>query len=265
MLAGISTACFYPMLTEHALKRIADAGVAAAEVFFNAPSEYEDGFVRELRRIADGGGTRIASVHPFTSGLEPLLFFSGYERRYLDGIEMYKRFFHAANLLGAPLLVLHGDRRDDGNHRPYERYFELFDGLARAGRAMGVTVAQENVPRCASWQPAFFAAMHKALPDARFVLDTKQSVRAGIPIADMVRAMGSAIAHLHISDHAPENDCLPIGKGGLDLHALLCLLRENGFDGAVLLELYRDSYGEYSELTDSYHKILAAINVQNNE
>lgn len=105
VLAGLSTACFYPELTERGLMFAASIGAQAAEVFFNAPSELTDSFVRELRRIADGSGTRILSVHPFTSGLEPLLFFSGYRRRFCDGVELYKRYFHAANLLGANLLV----------------------------------------------------------------------------------------------------------------------------------------------------------------
>ena len=140
MLAGLSTACFYPELTERGLMFAASIGAQAAEVFFNAPSELTDSFVRELRRIADGSGTRILSVHPFTSGLEPLLFFSGYRRRFCDGVELYKRYFHAANLLGANLLVLHGDRRI--SQKPRSAYFDAFGELAGEGRAMGVTVAQ---------------------------------------------------------------------------------------------------------------------------
>ena len=38
MVFGISTACFYPELTEKAAEWIAGAGIPAAEVFFNAPS-----------------------------------------------------------------------------------------------------------------------------------------------------------------------------------------------------------------------------------
>ena len=42
MLAGISTACFYPELTERGLSYIAGLGAQAAEVFFNAASELDD-------------------------------------------------------------------------------------------------------------------------------------------------------------------------------------------------------------------------------
>ena len=75
MPVGISTACFYPELLENALSYLAGHGVANTEVFFNAPSEVGVPYVRELAAIARAGGMKICSVHPFTSGLEPLVFF----------------------------------------------------------------------------------------------------------------------------------------------------------------------------------------------
>ena len=75
MFAGVSTACFYPELLEKALDYLVRHGVANTEVFFNAPSELEEPYVRRLAETARAGGTVIRSVHPFTSGLEPLLFF----------------------------------------------------------------------------------------------------------------------------------------------------------------------------------------------
>lgn len=161
---------------------------------------------------ADGGGTRILSVHPFTSGLEPLLFFSDYRRRFADGIAFYQRYFHAANLLGAKLFVFHGDRRNTTRSRRF--YFDRFAELCEAGRRMGVTVAQENVPRCAGYCPDFFTDMRAYLPGARFVLDIKQCVRAGYSPAEMADAMGEGLVHLHVSDHGARGDCLAARGGG---------------------------------------------------
>ncbi|WP_101911117.1 sugar phosphate isomerase/epimerase family protein [Marasmitruncus massiliensis] len=257
MLAGISTACFYPELTERALACISEFGAQAAEIFFNAPSELEDSFTRQLKAVADGSGTQILSVHPFTSGLEPLLFFTEYRRRTLDGLELYKRYFHAANMLGAKIFVLHGDRREAT--KPYRRYFEMFEELAETGRSMGITVAQENVPRCASYCPEFFTAMANALPDARFVLDTKQCVRAGYSVTQMLDAMGDRIVHLHISDHNEKHDCLPVGKGILNLAELIAGLKRYRYDGGLVLEVYRDNYGAFSELKDSYRYLFEAV------
>ena len=257
MQAGVSTSCCYPELTEQALVRIAEMGVKGTEIFFNAPSEFEEPFLHELAHIASGNGMKILSIHPFTSGLEPLLFFSEYRRRFLDGIELYRRFFHAANLLGANLLVFHGDRR--GSSCPRSRYFDAFGELMEVGRSMGVIVAQENVPRCAGWCPDFFADMARALPNACFVLDVKQCIRGGCTPFEMLEAMGSGMVHMHVSDHNPQCDCLPIGEGELDLGALLRRAAELGFDGGVVLELYRNSYRDDSALSNSYHRMKMAI------
>ena len=260
MLAGISTACLYPELTERALDTILRFGIQSTELFFNAFSELNPNYLRELRQRADDCGTRILSIHPFTSAMEPLLFFSGYYRRFEDGLEFYKQYFEAANLLGAEILVFHGDRREA--QRPYESYFDRFAMLMEAGRRMGVTVAQENVPRCASWQPHFFEQMRRALPQARFVLDVKQCLRGGFSAEEMAQAMGDGLVHVHLSDHCAGQDCLPIGKGDMNLPRLLQQFRKQGFDGGVILELYRNNYRDFSELDESYRKILDAISKQ---
>lgn len=251
MVPGISTACFYPELTERALQLLADGGVAATEVFFNAPSELEEGFLRKLAGIARDGGVRVISIHPFTSGFEPLLLFSNYRRRTEDGFEFYKKYFQAANILGAEYIVIHGDYK--GHNRPRPLYFDVFGELMeRAGR-MGVQVVQENVSRCVSFAPDFFSDMAAYLPGARFVLDTKQCVRAGVRIADMVRVMGERICHVHISDNDEARECLPVGRGTYDVTGLLrCLRTEWGFDGGVVQELYRDNYGPLEELFEGY-------------
>ena len=41
MKFGASTACFYPLETEKALKKVCELGYKYAEVFMNAPSELE--------------------------------------------------------------------------------------------------------------------------------------------------------------------------------------------------------------------------------
>lgn len=252
MQAGVSTACFYPELTERALEYLARGGVKAVEVFVNAFSELEEPYLRCLRETANAAGTRIVSLHPFTSALEPLLFFSDYDRRRQDSIEKYKRFFHAASLLEADFVVFHGGRREDTQQ---ERYFEQYDLLARAAAGIGVTLAHENVARCVGWTPDFFRTMRAQLPDARFVLDIKQCVRAGCDPLEMLEAMDAGLAHVHISDHDAVHECLPLGCGEFNLVELIKRIYAGGYDGAVLLELYRSNYNAPDELLESYHML----------
>ncbi|HIQ58239.1 MAG TPA: sugar phosphate isomerase/epimerase [Candidatus Merdivicinus intestinavium] len=261
MTFGISTSCFYPELTEKAAEWLAAARIPAAEVFFNAPSELAPAFLRKLRDTLDAGGTRVVSVHPFTSGLEPLLFFSEYRRRFEDGVEMYRRFFEAAAFLGASYVVLHGDRKE--GKLPREEYFARYRALDEAAREHGVRLVQENVGRCRGGSAEFLAAMRKALPEALFVLDLKQARRAGEDPLALLRLLGKAVAHVHMSGCGPEGDCLPLHRGCFRPEEFLAELKRQGFSGAAVMELYREGYGEYGELAESVRILEAAAKALN--
>ncbi|MFA9381939.1 MAG: sugar phosphate isomerase/epimerase family protein, partial [Acetanaerobacterium sp.] len=121
--------------------------------------------------------------------------------------------------------------------------------LYELGRSYGVFVAQENVVRCRSHSAQFIGEMRSALgEDVRFVLDTKQAVRAGQDLFEMVDAMGERLLHVHLSDHSERGDCLPVGSGTLDIKRLLNALKTVGFDENVIMELYRENFDEPEEL-----------------
>lgn len=63
--------------------------------------------------------------------------------------------------------------------------------------------------------------------------------------------MGPALAHVHISDNAPGRDCLPPGQGSFDFPRLFAQLRELSYQGAVILELYRNNFKDPEELVRS--------------
>ena len=107
-MIGVSTACLYPLETEKALDKVISLDFKTAEVFFNSPCELEEPFVKQMRKNADAGGTKIVSIHPFSSNLENNCIFGEYQRRYDDFIGMYQKHFHAAALLGADIAVIHG-------------------------------------------------------------------------------------------------------------------------------------------------------------
>lgn len=254
MKAGISTACFYPKTPEQAADFLTAHQVENIEIFFNSFQELQKGYLCSLRSVLRQGGVKVLAVHPFTSGMEPILFFSDYERRVEDGLELYRHFFHAASELGAEILVLHGDRKE--SDCPLERYWERFLRLYRLGREFGVTVAQENVERCKSGSTEFLKGMKKALEDAaHFVLDVKQARRSGEDPLTLLNALGKNVCHIHMSDGGPLGDCLPIGGGEMDFDAFFSALQGLHYSGGVVLELYQNGYENPVELVESYHKL----------
>ena len=257
MLSGISTACLYPEYTETALKTILSHPVQAVEIFTNCKQELSAGILSEMRKRADDCGTKILSVHPYTSGMEPMYFFSGYQRRFQEGIDLYKQYYQACNILGADIVVFHGDTRD--SRLSYSEYFERFGKLVDDASTYGVSLCHENVSRCVGYSPDFFTALAAELPNAQFVLDVKQAVRSGQDVFNFAKSMGNRIKHVHISDNTCRSDCLAPGQGDFNIAKLLDIITSNGFDGGVIVELYRDNFDGIVEIFNGYQHILSHL------
>lgn len=246
---GISTACLYPALLEKSLAKLLELGFRHFEFFINTFSELEPSYVKSLAHMLQEYHATARSVHPFTSGYESLLLFSGYERRFEDTLEFYKHYFEAANLLGAKLLVLHGQRIEKQGDLTAQSYFEHYHRLLETSRAFGVTTAQENVNLFRSSDPAFLRSMRTYLHnDCAFVLDIKQSVRAGFSPFETCAAMGEQLVHIHINDNKSGKTCLLPGCGEMDYTRLMQQLVKQGFTGDCIIEVYRASFHALSEL-----------------
>lgn len=255
---GISSACFFPTETIHAVKKLASWNIPNIEIFFNSPRELKEDYVQELAQICKQAGTNVVSVHPFSSGSEPLYFFSEYPGRFEDGLEIYRSYFQAAKILGAQLLVFHGD--SPYSKMPLEKGFEQIKQMdLLAQREYGVSVAYENVVRCRGKEPEYFAMLKEYYPQMKFVLDIKQALRSGRDPMDYIEYLGKSIVHVHISDSNEKKDCLPVGLGKMDLDLLLQRLIQKGFTGNILQELYRDSYDCEEEIMSGYQKLQKII------
>lgn len=251
MQLGISTACLYPEQTDTAVRCLAEQGVKTIELFLNTYSETTPAYAGYLKSILEHYGIKVVSLHPFTSSMESMLFFSAYEGRHLDGIEKYKEwYFDFMNRLGIEIFVLHGCL--DRIPMEDELYFERYAMLHRAARQDGIVVAQENVAAFKSHSVSFIRDMKDFLRDeVDFVLDIKQTVRAGQDTWQMLETMGEQIIHTHLSDHKDGYDCLPVGSGRFDFARCLKILSGYGGCGSAVVELYRHNFGEYSELFES--------------
>ncbi len=250
MKAGVSTACLYPMVLEKAFLTLAETGVKTTEIFVNSHCELSDPYKCEMLAIQKEYGIDVASVHPFTCGIEPMMLFTAYERRVTDMLDYFKRFFEYMNDFGAKYFVLHGNKNQ--NFCENEMYFERYIKLQEAADRFGVCVVQENVSRCTGGSLDFLVKMKNELKDkASFVLDLKQAHRAENDPIEMVKALGNNIKHVHFSDCGKAGDCLKFGFGEYDNEAFFTTLKEQGYSGGIILELYRNGFGEAAELAEN--------------
>ena len=265
MKLGISTSCFYPLLTEKALAEVCAHGVPYTEIFFNATCELAPSFVAQLSSICGTSGTKVLSVHPTMSLAESFMLFSAYDRRLQEGLDSFRRYGEIAAEFGAKYVILHGGKPNQVLND--QEYCERFWQIAEAVEESGAMLLQENVRNFRAGSLALQKYMVEQLGDrVGFCLDVKQSVRNGYSPFDMVAAVGRNIRHLHFSDHDAEKDCLLPTKGKFDFLRLTKELRDIGYTGAAMIEVYQDAYRTYEDIFDAYQALDSLLKkpVENN-
>ena len=253
MKTGMSSACFYPLETEKAVRKCGEMGFKNIEIFVNSYCELNGAIRSEIKEICDYYGMKVCSVHPFTSFAESFVFFGSYGRRVDDGIEFYRNYFEFASFLGAGLINLHGAKTQYtvDNEEYFDRYAKLFE----AGKAFGITVSQENVVDYRSQSPVFIKRMSDYLGENfALTLDLKQCRRAGEKALDFIEAVGEKIKAVHISDYTEGKDCIPPFEGKEDFKTIFKALKNKGYGGEFLIELYSNGFDNEAQIVTSAEK-----------
>lgn len=249
---GISTACLYPTETEKAVADIAQLGIKDIEVHFSTFSELTDGYLKQLRKMMRHYGMRAQSIHPFYSVTESPMFFTEYnERRFADGLEIYKQYFHAAGKIDASYLVFHGGQKFGVNRCTIsdDEYIERYNQIYECGQKFGITLLHENVYTHQCESIDFCRKMIEYLGDkAQFTFDNKQARRSGYNPAEFATALNGHIRNIHISDFNTEHDCLLPGKGIENFAAIKSAIGDDADKVCWNIEVYRDKFGELRDL-----------------
>lgn len=255
MNIGVSTASLYPLETELALKTIGEAGVKNCEIFFNCESELKPAFIDMLCDIKDEYGLNITSVHPTASLAESFLLFSEYNRRFWEGLDKFERYSEIAAELGAKYIIMHGGKNNGLTSD--EEYCERYMMLNERTRKNGIFVLQENVANFRARDKEFLQSMCNILgEDAKFCFDVKQAIRSGYNPLELAEEFAPHIMHCHISDHTVSSDCLLPLDGGFNFNALFDLLASKGYNGAYIIEVYKNAYEKYDEIFNSYKNLI---------
>lgn len=251
MQTGISTASlFMRKYNEEALPFLDKIGVKHAEVFLTSFSEYEESFARLLAQKK--GRVEVNSVHILNAQIEPQVF-STCPRIKKDVYAYLDKIANSARLLGAPYYTFHGTARYKKAARDSKN-----DDLARMGTSLaeafafckdrGATLCLENVEWSTYNRVGVFSALKNYVPDLKGVLDIKQARIAGEGYEAYLKEMGKNIAYVHLSDLDEKGKIRLPGQGNFDFDTLIKRLKDVGFDGALLIEVYKDDYKEETEL-----------------
>ena len=252
MKTGVSTASlFLRKNNEEALPLLKNLGVKTTEVFLTSFSEYDSAFARLL--CEKKGDLPVNSVHILNTQFEPQLF-NAHPRVSGDAYAWLDKVLASAKVLGAPYYTFHGisrvkraSRSGEGDNFP--AIIKGFEKIISACEKQGVALCLENVEWASYNRVGFFSRIKDELPTLKTVLDIKQARISEYPYQRYLEEMGDRLAYLHISDLDERGKiCLPSKKGVFDFDTLIKRLKDSGFDGALLIEVYAGDYGGEEEL-----------------
>ena len=251
MQAGVSTASlFLRKYNEEALPLLCDLGVPCAEVFLTTYCEYEESYARML--VEKKGNIRLNSVHILNTQFEPQLF-GAHPRVKADAFALLNKVLRCANILGTPYYTFHGTARvkrasRSGKRDNFPAMLRAFQEISNTCQSHGVTLCLENVEWATYNREGVFQIIAKEVPDLKGVLDIKQARISGVPYEKYLLEMNDRLAYVHLSDIDNQGKmCLP-GRGVFDFDTLILQLKDIGFNGDLLIEVYADDYREEIEL-----------------
>lgn len=250
MEIGLSSASFYPLVnTEDSIALMKGLGFDVGEIFLNSPSEYEEDFIKSLMNEKEANSFKINSVHGFSGSFEPYLFDS-YKRRASDMMVFFKKVCAAGKALGAECYTFHGLRLDKLSNLNLDKIIETYNELCYVACEAGIKLAQENVSWCMSSDLQFLKLLkEKCKYPLHFTIDIKQAYKAGIEPECYIDIMGDSIANFHINDRSEEAVCMLPGNGNVNYIKLVNKLKKCGYNGKGIIEVYRENYCDYNELT----------------
>jgi sugar phosphate isomerase/epimerase len=115
----------------------------------------------------------------------------------------------------------------------------------------GCRLTFENVHWAYFNEPAVFEELKKH-SGVLACLDNKQAMQGGGDVRDYLSAVGERLKTVHLCDfHADGRLALP-GKGIFDFTDFFKRLKDTGYDGPLLMEVYSGDYQTYGDLRRSY-------------
>ena len=253
MRTGVSTASlFLRANTEDAMTVLEGMGVKTVEVFLGTFSEYGYPFANVLKEKK--GNLNVNSVHDLNTQFEPQLF-NMHPRAKADAYAWLGKVFDSANALNAPYYTFHGTARikrasKSGANDNFPHILCCFEEMCDFAQKRGVTLCLENVEWSTYNRPGVFSKISSAAPNLLGVLDIKQARISEYPYEEYVKEMGNKIAYAHVSDYGERGMCLP-GQGNFNFEELICRLKDVGFDGALIVEVYEKDYETPDQLKRS--------------
>ena len=254
MKTGVSTASLFDRKNnEDALPYLDEIGVKTAEVFLTSFSEYKEDFASLLAKRK--GQVCVHSLHDLNTQFEPQLF-SANPRVKADAYFWLEKVMEAGRRLGAKFYTFHGTARikraaRSGENDDFNALCKSFEEIYDFCAPFGLKLCLENVEWATYNRIGVFDKIRAAVPNLGGVLDIKQARISRYDYRDYLTEMSQSLTHVHVSDVSETGKIRLPGKGEFDFSELVCRLKDVGFDGPLIIEVYKDDYEREEEIRQS--------------
>lgn len=229
---------------DETLSAYRDAGIRYMEFSGSDPNPFrETDYIRKAREIyakAKSYDVTISSIHlPFAPFglLDP----AKADPAVRDSIVAYQsELLRAAADSGVDIAVIHpsGEPYEEGEREDrLECAIDTIGRLNAIAKEAGITLALENLPRtCLCRNSADMLRFLHAIPDLHVCFDTNHNLAE--PNVDFIRAVGSRIVTLHVSDYdfVDEKHWFPM-EGLNPWNDMFAALEEVGYSGRFTYEV----------------------------
>lgn len=262
MNIGISTSSFFTKApTETTFEIIKNFGCDICEVFLSSFSEYS-GEIRD--RIVKNRCIKVHSIHALTNQYEPELF-SKNQRAADDSERILRKVLETGKLLNASNYTFHGATRlkKIDYKFDYDRLGLIINHIVDICAEYGIDLCYETVHWAYFNAPDYFIEIKKRCPNIKATLDIKQIMQADNDYRDYIKVIGERLKTVHVCDYDGDRNLFLPGRGTFDFTELFLRLNDNGFNGALIMEVYPQSYNSYEELKNAYEYLLECYDKAN--
>lgn len=236
---GSSTTFLKDHHVSEALERIARSGYDSAEIWIEHLELTGESSTELARRARDLG--LVVTVHAASYDLNPTSSNQGIARESRRQIDAS---LATAASLGARLVVVHPGRRSSSRDKWEHFWPELIDWVGELDEVAdnyGIIVAlelMENRPKEIFMLPEHAARlMESSWRQIKLTIDVAHMNTHGDPVEFLHDLDPDWIAHVHLSDNADWQTHLPLGRGDMDIPAVLNALQDL-YSGIASIEGY---------------------------
>ncbi len=260
MKVGVSTATFFSkLLTEDTFSVIKLCGGELAEVFLTTFYEYQPSFGKILKERLDG--VEVFSIHSLNTTFEPQLF-NVVPRTRDDAEKTFRDVLEVGRIIGAKYYTFHGGTRLKKTTVINEEFAgKRLQELAEIAQEYGIRLCLETVHWAMFNSPEFFSNIKQYCPDLGAVLDIKQARQSDRDWREYLDAIGDRLCNVHITD-VKDGKIVMVGQGDFPFEELVTRLKNNNYQGPLMVEQYAKNYSDFSEIKQSVEytkKIIGGI------